>query len=465
LADLSGPPTNLHSVPWAINSVGTIVGTSRDNFDHNRPVRWNAVGTTPTLLPTLTSTKDFPPNEGRANDINDDGYAVGWSGRFHPTILLNLGDRAVRWDSSGNVLELGNISSQSVPCGESTCFVVNAEAYAINNSEIAVGRAAVYANNNFEGDRAVRWDAGGNAVQLGHLGTENSPTSANTASAAWAVNEAGDAVGYARKYDGSGNFKGLRAVRWNHNSTVAQELDSLGTDPNGVSESKVFTINNSGTAVGWLHKYVAGVGQGVRPVRWNAAGQVTELAGFGSSGTGQAIDINNSGIAVGFASGNLAAYWNADGSSVDLNSLINPNLGWTLTHALAISDTGWIAGLGTYDPDGAGGQGAYTRVFMLQLPADPPGDYTDNGIVDTADYVVWRKHLNTNATLPNDATAGVSPADYDVWRANFGDSSGSGTAAAAAVPEPAAALLLGIAVFAAPQLTRNCYQLKVIRSD
>jgi hypothetical protein len=38
--------------------------------------------------------------------------------------------------------------------------------------------------------------------------------------------------------------------------------------------------------------------------------------------------------------------------------------------------------------------------------------------------------------MPNDETPGsVLPVDYDVWRENFGRSSGSG-AAAAAVPEP-----------------------------
>jgi hypothetical protein len=450
LGNLSGSGS-LHSVPWAINAVGTAVGTSRDGNGRNTPVRWNAAGTTPTELPTLTTTMGHGPNEGKANDINDDEYAVGWSGRYHPTVLLNLGNRAVRWDPAGNVIELGNISTFSFPCGESTCSGADAEAYAINNSEIAVGRAVSYLNGGYDGDRAVRWDAAGNATQLGHLGIENSPTSANTASAAWAVNESGDAVGYARKYDGSGNFKGHRAVRWNHNSTVAQELEVLGTAANGIGESKVFTINNAGTAVGWSHKYVAGLSQGVRAVRWNSAGQATELEGLnGVDDFGHAIDINNFGIAAGIVGNGPtpnAVYWNADGNSVDLNTLIDPNLGWTLTHALAISDTGWIAGLGTYDPDGAAGQSPYTRAFMLQLPANPPGDYNDNDVVDAADYVLWRRHLNTSVTLPNDVTAGVSAADYDVWRAHFGATVGDGTTSAP-VPEPTPLWLAAIAATA-----------------
>ena len=44
------------------------------------------------------------------------------------------------------------------------------------------------------------------------------------------------------------------------------------------------------------------------------------------------------------------------------------------------------------------------------------GDYNSNGVVDAADYVVWRKGLGTTYTQ----------ADYDVWRAHFGQTAGSG---------------------------------------
>jgi hypothetical protein len=65
------------------------------------------------------------------------------------------------------------------------------------------------------------------------------------------------------------------------------------------------------------------------------------------------------------------------------------------------------------------------------------GDYNQNGVVDAADYVVWRKNLGSTNTLPNDTTPGlVSQADYDVWRMSFGATSGAG-ASLAAVPEPA----------------------------
>jgi hypothetical protein len=57
------------------------------------------------------------------------------------------------------------------------------------------------------------------------------------------------------------------------------------------------------------------------------------------------------------------------------------------------------------------------------------GDYNANGVVDAADYALWRN----GGPLLNDATPGsVGPEDYDVWRANFGKTSpGSGASLAA----------------------------------
>jgi hypothetical protein len=54
--------------------------------------------------------------------------------------------------------------------------------------------------------------------------------------------------------------------------------------------------------------------------------------------------------------------------AVDLNTLIDPASGWILTEADDISDTNWIAGIGTYDPDRPGGQAAYQRLFLIQVP-------------------------------------------------------------------------------------------------
>jgi hypothetical protein len=74
-----------------------------------------------------------------------------------------------------------------------------------------------------------------------------------------------------------------------------------------------------------------------------------------------------------------------------------------------------------------------------------PGDYNNNGVVDGADYVLWRK----GGPLVNEVnTPGVvNAADYTEWRARIGNTSGSGAAVGtehAAVPEPGT---IGLSVF------------------
>jgi len=66
------------------------------------------------------------------------------------------------------------------------------------------------------------------------------------------------------------------------------------------------------------------------------------------------------------------------------------------------------------------------------------GDYNNNGVVDTADYVVWRKNLNQSVAIPNDITPGTVVAqDHTEWKNRFGKNTGDfGAGAGGAVPEP-----------------------------
>jgi autotransporter-associated beta strand protein len=77
-----------------------------------------------------------------------------------------------------------------------------------------------------------------------------------------------------------------------------------------------------------------------------------------------------------------------------------------------------------------------------------PGDYNFNGIVDAADYTVWRNNLGSGTALPNDDSPGVGPDDYDRWKAHFGmtASSGAGAGSSAAAPEPGSFGLLVVAL-------------------
>jgi hypothetical protein len=94
------------------------------------------------------------------------------------------------------------------------------------------------------------------------------------------------------------------------------------------------------------------------------------------------------------------------------------------------------------------GTGVNSQITLtLGGPMGVPGDYNQNGIVDAADYVVWRKNVGPGS-LQNEG--GISPgfvdgADYNFWRSRFGATSGAGAALdGAAVPEPTSLLLLAV---------------------
>ncbi|MCO6045882.1 PEP-CTERM sorting domain-containing protein, partial [Aeoliella sp. ICT_H6.2] len=88
--------------------------------------------------------------------------------------------------------------------------------------------------------------------------------------------------------------------------------------------------------------------------------------------------------------------------------------------------------------------------LYLVLSAVLPGDFNLDGLVDLADYIVWRNNLGSTSdeaiNYAGDSTPGVGPGDYQVWKDNFGTpGSASLDDSAAAVPEPASvASLLGL---------------------
>jgi hypothetical protein len=71
--------------------------------------------------------------------------------------------------------------------------------------------------------------------------------------------------------------------------------------------------------------------------------------------------------------------------------------------------------------------------------AFPAGDYNKDNVVDSGDYVMWRKTLGeTGAGLAADGdwSGKVDAGDFEVLRKNFGRTAGSGANATAALPEP-----------------------------
>ncbi len=99
--------------------------------------------------------------------------------------------------------------------------------------------------------------------------------------------------------------------------------------------------------------------------------------------------------------------------------------------------------------------------YFQQTPL--PGDFNANGVVDTADYTVWRDNLGAGTETAlngnGNGTGGVDAADYTLWKNNFGASL---PASAAAVPEPTTLWLAAVGLVAALVRRKGLALLSVI---
>jgi autotransporter-associated beta strand protein len=169
------------------------------------------------------------------------------------------------------------------------------------------------------------------------------------------------------------------------------------------------------------------------------------------TGTGSFLTIDN-GVADGLNNGatlsvanggllNLAAGVNERVGTLSLESVFHPN--------------------GTYGSSQSNAVNKFDEYFsgtgiLTVGPSILAGDYNNNGIVDAADFVIWRKNIGQpSQTLPNDTTGVIiGDAQYDLWRSNFGSTTavpGSGSVAnSSAVPESSSfgLLMLGFAALA-----------------
>jgi hypothetical protein len=363
---------------YAVNDAGLAVGFATKYVSGSskgyRAVRWDTSGTAATELGDL-GTDSSGYNDGTiAYAVNGAGTAVGRSQKYVSGI--HKGDRAVRWDHSGTAAtELDNLGT------DISGYSDGAIAHAINDAGTAAGWGYKYISGSIKGTRAVRWDASGTAAtELGDLGTD---ASGYTDAHAQAINDAGRVVGYSYKYVDSG-YKGRRAVRWDGSGSTATELGNLGTDIGGSTIASACAVNGAGTAVGWAAKYVSGSNKGFRAVRWDASGTgATELGNLGTDSSGitanAAYAVNEAGTAVGYAEkyvngsslGYHAVIWLPDAIAIDLNDLgvapVDASGTWMLKTAKALSTDGYVAGEGTFDPDGAGPLVGYGRLYVTQV--------------------------------------------------------------------------------------------------
>ncbi len=183
------------------------------------------------------------------------------------------------------------------------------------------------------------------------------------------------------------------------------------------------------------------------------AGLVGPATTLDSSGN---FDLGTTSVA--FASGDLA-YRGPGGSPVGTNSLANKSALLSgngslssLTQSGQTTETLTLPVSATFD-FAADSSTSISLTLTGQLLASStfsagiPGDYNQNGVVDAADYVLWRDQFGSGTSLPNDDTAGVGNDDYTRWRSHFGQTaSNSSGVGSATVPEASTFSLLLVAI-------------------
>lgn len=311
-----------------INDAGQVTGNAQTPVGSPNP-RLNAFvwqDGMMTNLGVLPGSNNF----SRGYAINNAGVVVGESD--------NNTSRAFRWDPSARTLtDLGGLPPNN-----------RGVAHGLNDAGTAVG-----ASSNGSAVRAARWGADGSVADLGSLDGRS-----DTPARAWDVNAAGQAVGHSRNAAGVG-----RATLWLADGTPV-ELGGL--TPTGFAEA--FAVSDTGFVVGAAVNGVTAFGTSIRRPFLFTGGTLTELGTLGRT-FGEAKDVNNAGLAVGFAtnisgSPDRAVLWR-DGAAFDLNTLIPVGSGWTLRAAEGINSGGQIVGFGTFN-----GQ---TQAFLLTPVPAPAG--------------------------------------------------------------------------------------------
>lgn len=151
--------------------------------------------------------------------------------------------------------------------------------------------------------------------------------------------------------------------------------------------------------------------------------------------------------------GDFEAYTSVDGVEWDLHQeFSNEEL------AEGMLEVGLWAG--SYGGGISDGDAQFDWVeIMVGVPA---GDYNEDGVIDAADYTVWRDTMGQAVDAwegaDGDGDGMVTTADYEVWRRNYGLAATlpGGATASAAAPEPhASALLVVCAALASRRVGRR----------
>ncbi|MCC7203733.1 MAG: LEPR-XLL domain-containing protein [Phycisphaeraceae bacterium] len=360
----------------AINDYGRFVGTLQDA--QFTPYAYRSEDFALGALPSLSVSDligSFGGNWGQAAAVNASGQTVGTAGYpFGQSHAFRVpADRALL--STDDLGALGG--SNSIGLG-------------LNDLGQAVG-AAETASGSFLAFRTQPNQPINPATDnLGALGGEWSQ--------AYAINNAGQTVGAAA------NPAGLsRAFSTSPNAAITPQ-DAIPLLP-GMTQNAAYAVSQDGLIAGsaWNDQ---GQYHAFRATRSGNLWNVLDLGALGGA-VSEALGVNDLGAVVGYATGadgQARAFVSYNDSIIDLNLLIDPLSGWTLTRAVDINNQGQIIGQGTYL-----GQ---PRAFLL-TPLLTLGDFNGDSLTNVQDinpFVLALRDLNAyKASYPDVILARIDP--------------------------------------------------------
>jgi uncharacterized membrane protein len=265
-------------------------------------------------------------SNSQATSISDNGQIVGWSDLTPPDPTYT---KAIMFRTS--------------PKGYYVDKMGDGKAFSINNS----GKMAGYSLPFFGLPKAALFEytappfPGYNITSLGN-------------GQAYSINDNGRIVGYTLNTSG----KPYATI---FDSTGHGNNTNIGT-LNGYNSSEARSINESGRIVGCAYIYdipspspIYFYGEDYRAVLFDesGAGNNTYLGALDGYSDSLAWSINDSGKIVGCSYNPTSQPWEdratlftstGGDNNIDLNDLIDPALGWTLTMASSVNNNGWIVG-------------------------------------------------------------------------------------------------------------------------
>ncbi len=302
------PPGQNDTEATAINASGQVIINTDDVGPGTHPTYYNG---------TYHALSSVASNGDTLRSISSSGVAVGYS-------YNSIGNSVATFVNTGSSSTLSLLTPLSSGA--------QSAAYAVNTVGTIVGDSTSGGV-----PKAVTWS-----------GTSASPSLISLPSGSW--DNTGSSI--AQGVNATGTIVG-QATATNGNTDAFVDVSGTISDisPSTGVTSVVEAINSAGSVVG---NSVDADGNALAFLYTPGSGPVLLPTLGGTIDESDAESINASGLAVGQSdaaddSGLHAVLYTSSSSIVDLNSDIDPTLGWTLTNAESINDAGDIVGVGTLD--------------------------------------------------------------------------------------------------------------------